>query len=62
MTELAGKWLLRGMSVLDVTGQGGWGWTGHVTMGTFVVVDMTSHVVSQVSLNSKLFLTSHADK
>ena len=50
------------MSVLDVTGQGGGSGTGHVTMGTLVVVNMAPHMIPQVSLYSKLLLTGWTDE
>lgn len=39
-----------GVSVVDVGAQRGWRGTGHGTEGTFVVVDMLPHVVSEQSL------------
>ena len=62
LTELAAEWFLSGVSVLDVAGEGGGGGAGHVTVRTLVVVHMTPHVVSQVSLYGKLLLTSCAGK
>ena len=62
MTELTAKWLLRGVAILDVAGQSGGGWAGHVALRALVVVDVAPHVVSQVSLYGKLFLTSCAGK
>ena len=62
VAELAAVRLLRGVSVLDVAGEGGGGGAGHVAQRALVVVHVAPHVVSQVSLYGKLFLTSCAGK
>ena len=57
VTEVALEWLLLHVLVLDVPGQGAGGGTGHITVGTLVVVNVGPHVVPQESLQRKLLST-----
>ena len=57
VTEVALEWLLIHVLVFDVPGQGAGGGTGHITVGTLVVVNVGPHVVPQESLQRKLLAT-----